>query len=126
MNDEEYIEISNKYIYQRKSTKSLIISPTKENNNSFINRIINKSFRISPKNSNENSLIKKYDSTPIKTKKGHHRYGSCGEFVIDEYNNYVIEKKEIDKKIINTPLINDINYEQNSFNDNNIYYENYI
>ena len=125
MNEEEYIEVSKKYISARKSTKSLIISPSKENDNSFINKIINESIdrSLSSKQSNENPLIKKYDSTPVKPKKGHHRYGSCGEFVINKYNNYEIEKKEKEENI--TPLMKDIKYEQNTNNDD-IYYENYI
>ena len=115
MNEEEYIEASKKYIQLRKSTKNLIISPSKENDNSFINKIINDSFylSLSPKN-----LIKKYESTPIRPKKGHHRYGSCGEFVINKYNNYEIQKKEKDKNFIETPLY--------FGNNKDIYYENYI
>ena len=117
MNEEEYLEVSKKYIQLRKSTKSLIISPSKENDNSFINKIINDSFylSLSPKN-----IIKKYESTPIRPKKGHHRYGSCGEFVINKYNNYEIQKKEKEKdeNFIETPLY--------IGNNKDIYYENYI
>ena len=72
INNEEYIESSKNYITLRKSSKNLIITPTKENDNSFVNKIINKTIRPFPKNANENSIIKKYDSTPIRTKKGHH------------------------------------------------------
>ena len=114
MNDEEYLELSNQYIIQRKSTKSLIISPTKQNDNSYINNIIKDTFSLSPKNSKENPLIKKYDSTPIKTKKGHHRYGSCGEFIVNKKNEYEIKNN----------LMNDIKCEKNC--DNDIMYENYI
>ena len=122
MNDEEYLEVSKKYILQRKSTKSLILSPSKENDYSFINKIINESIEISlsPKKSRENHLIKKFYSTPITTKKGHHRYGSCGEFVINKNNNYEIQKIEKEENI--SPLINDFKCEQK---DNDIvYYEN--
>ena len=72
MNDNEYLESSKNYISLRKSTKNLIISPTKENDNSYINKIINKEVNLShsPKNSKDNQLIKKFDSTPIKTVKG--------------------------------------------------------
>ena len=126
MNEEEYLEASKKYILLRKSTKSLIISPSKENDNSFINKIINENIGLSysPKNSKpkENPLIKKYDSTPVRPKKGHHRYGSCGEFVINEYNKYEIKKKEKEENI-NIPLIKEC--EQKGNNDD-IYYENYI
>ena len=101
MNEEEYLEASKNYILLRKSKKNLIISPSKENDVSFVNRIINKSFSdsYSPKNSNtkENPLIKKYDSTPVKPKKGHHRYGSCGEFVINNYDKYEIKKRDKDE-----------------------------
>ena len=66
MNEEEYLEASKKYILLRKTTKSLIISPSKENDNSFINKIINENFGLSysPKNSKskENPLIKKYSN----------------------------------------------------------------
>ena len=116
MNDEEYLELSNKYIIQRKLTKSLIISPTKQNDNSYINKIIKDSLSLSPKNSKDNPLIKKYDSTPIKTKKGHHRYGSCGEFIVNKKNEYEIEIKEKEKNY----LMNDIKC------DNDVMYENYI
>ena len=122
MNDEEYLEVSKKYILQRKSTKSLILSPSKENDYSFINKIINESIEISlsPKKSRENHLIKKFDSTPITTKKGHHRYGSCGEFVINKNKNYEIQKIEKEENI--SPFINDFKCEQK---DNDIvYYEN--
>ena len=120
MNEEEYLEVSNKYILQRKSTKSLIISPTKQNDNSYINNIIKDSFSFSHKSSKENHFIKKYESTPIKTKKEHHRYGSCGEFIINKKNEYEIEIKEEDKN----NLMKDIKCETNF--DNDIIYENYI
>ena len=120
MNEEEYLEVSNKYILQRKTTKSLIISPTKQNDNSYINNIIKDSFSFSHKSSKENHLIKKYESTPIKSKKGHHRYGSCGEFIINKKNEYEIEIKEEDKN----NLMKDIKCETNY--DNDIIYENYI
>ena len=121
MNDDEYLESSKKYIFSKKSTKNLIISPTKENDNSYINKIINEEFNIShsPKNSKENQLIKKYDSTPIRPKKGHHRYGSCGEFVLNKNNN----KYEI--KTNSTPSKKDIKCGQN-LNGDDIFYENYI
>ena len=121
MNDDEYLESSKKYISSKKSTKNLIISPTKENDNSYINKIINEEFNIShsPKNSKENQLIKKYDSTPIRPKKGHHRYGSCGEFVLNKNNN----KYEI--KTNSTPSKKDIKCGQN-LNGDDIFYENYI
>ena len=121
MNDNEYIESSKNYISLRKSTKNLIISPTKENDNSYINKIINKEVNLShsPKNSKDNQLIKKFDSTPIKTVKGHHRYGSCGEFVLNKNNN----KYEI--KTSNTPLMKDIKCGQN-LKSEDIFYENYI
>ena len=121
MNDNEYLESSKNYILLRKSTKNLIISPTKENDNSYINKIINKELNLShsPKNSKDNQLIKKFDSTPIKTIKGHHRYGSCGEFVLNKNNN----KYEI--KTSNTPLMKDIKCGQN-LKSEDIFYENYI
>ena len=121
MNDNEYLESSKNYISLRKSTKNLIISPTKENDNSYINKIINKEVNLShsPKNSKDNQLIKKFDSTPIKTVKGHHRYGSCGEFVLNKNNN----KYEI--KTSNTPLMKDIKCGQN-LKSEDIFYENYI
>ena len=121
MNDDEYLESSKKYIFSKKSTKNLIISPTKENDNSYINKIINEEFNIShsPKNSKENQLIKKYDSTPIRPKKGHHRYGSCGEFVLNKNNN----KYEI--KTNSTTSKKDIKCGQN-LNGDDIFYENYI
>ena len=121
MNDDEYLESSKKYISSKKSTKNLIISPTKENDNSYINKIINEEFNIShsPKNSKENQLIKKYDSTPIRPKKGHHRYGSCGEFVLNKNNN----KYEI--KTNSTTSKKDIKCGQN-LNGDDIFYENYI
>ena len=130
INNEEYIESSKKYISSRKSTKNLIITPTKESENSFVNKIIKINLGLSPKNSN---IIKKYDSSPIRTKKGHHRYGSCGEFgkeVLNKYNNAYKDKKakENEKNNINMPLINDIKCENNSYSNNNddIFYENYI
>ena len=121
MNDNEYLESSNNYIILRKSTKNLIISPTKENDNSYINKIINEELNLShsPKNSKDSLLIKKFDATPIETKKGHHRYGSCGELVLNKNNN----KYEI--KTNNTPLMKDIKCGQNIKNDD-IIYENYI
>ena len=121
MNDDEYLESSKKYISSKKSKKNLIISPTKENDNSYINKIINEEFNIShsPKNSKENQLIKKYDSTPIRPKKGHHRYGSCGEFVLNKNNN----KYEI--KTNSTTSKKDIKCGQN-LNGDDIFYENYI
>ena len=121
MNDDEYLESSNNYISLRKSTKNLIISPTKENDNSYINKILNEELNLShsPKNTKDNPLIKKFDSTPIKTKKGHHRYASCGEFVLNKNNN----KYEI--KTNNTPLMKDIKCGQN-IKSEDIFYENYI
>ena len=121
MNDDEYVESSKKYILMKKSTKNLIISPTKENDNSYINKIIKEEINMShsPKNSKENPLIKKFDSTPIKTRKGHHRYGSCGEFVLNKSNN----KQEI--KTSSTPLMQDFKCGQN-LNNEDIFYENYI
>ena len=112
MNEEEYIEASKKYIQLRKSTKNLIISPSKENDNSFINKIINDSFYLSPKN------VIQYDDKPVKPKKRHHRYESCGEFVVNKYNKYEIKKKEKNENIIETPL--------QKGNIKDIYYENYI
>ena len=121
MNDDEYVESSKKYILMKKSTKNLIISPTKENDNSYINKIIKEEINMShsPKNSKENPLIKKFDSTPIKKRKGHHRYGSCGEFVLNINNN----KQEI--KTSSTHLIQDFKCGQN-LNNEDIFYENYI
>ena len=129
INNQEYIESSKNYITKRKSCKNLIIPPAKEQDNSFINKIINKNVRLSLKNSDENSLIKKYDSMPIPRKKGHHRYGSCGEIgkdILNKYNNDYSQKntKEYEKNQINFPMIKDIK-EQNSNNDD-ILYENYI
>ena len=90
INNQEYIESSKNYITKRKSCKNLIIPPAKEQDNSFINKIINKNVRLSLKNSDENSLIKKYDSMPIPRKKGHHGYGSCGEIGKDILNKYLV------------------------------------
>ena len=121
MNDDEYLESSKNYISLRNSKENLIVSPTKENDNSYINKIINEELKFShsPKNSKESPIIKKYESAPIKKMKGHRRYGSYGEFVLNKNNN----KYEI--KADNTPLINDLKCGQN-LKSEDIFYENYI
>ena len=133
MNEEEYQEISKKYISLRKSSKNLIITPTK-NNDDLINKIINNKLKFSPKCNNkkfENIPFKKYESTPIK---GHHRYISCGEMKTDFLNKFdkknkfkknENEKNENLNKENNNSLLIDRNYpKKNIFEDIN--YENYI
>ena len=133
MNDEEYNETSQKYITFKKSSKNLIVSPTKKNDE-FINNIINnKKINLSPK-TNKKSLKKidiplfKNESTPIKC---HMRYGSCEEInseLLKKYNNEnKSHKKENENghNLINSPLIKSLPSDI-KINNEIINYENYI
>jgi len=133
MNDEEYNETSEKYITFKKSSKNLIVSPTKKNDE-FINNIINnKKINLSPK-TNKKTLknidipLLKHESTPIKS---HMRYGSCEEInceILKKYNNEnKSHKKENENgnNLINSPLIKSLPSDI-KVNNEIINYENYI
>ena len=131
MNDEEYKEMSNKYKSLRKSSKTLIVTPTKKLDE-FVNRIINKKYNRSPSNKNINKNLKENeipinDSTP---KKRHQRFCSC-ELISRENLNIQNDGDKSPKlnneseKIINSPLINTASSENNA-NNENINYGNYI
>ena len=133
MNDEEYNETSEKYITFKKSSKNLIVSPTKKNDE-FINNIINnKKINLSPK-TNKKTLknidipLLKHESTPIKC---HMRYGSCEEInceILKKYNNEnKSHKKENENgnNLINSPLIKSLPSDI-KVNNEIINYENYI
>ena len=125
MNDEEYQEGSQKYISLRKSSKNLIITPTKENDE-IINKVINGKNNYSPKTSGkklqDNSSIHRFESTPIKGNYIHNRYGSCGEIKTEYLNKF---DKEKSKKQNNKSLFSGISSE-NNINKDKINYENYI
>ena len=125
MNDEEYQEGSQKYISLRKSSKNLIITPTKENDE-IINKVINKKNNYSPKTSGkklqDNSSFHRFESTPIKGNYIHSRYGSCEEFKTEYLNKF---DKEKNKKQNNKSLFSGISSE-NNINNDKINYENYI
>ena len=125
MNDEEYQEGSQKYISLRKSSKNLIITPTKENDE-IINKVINGKNNHSPKTSGkklqDNSSFHRFESTPIKGNYIHNRYGSCGEIKTEYLNKF---DKEKSKKQNNKSLFSGISSE-NNINNDKINYENYI
>ena len=125
MNDEEYQEGSQKYISLRKSSKNLIITPTKENDE-IINKVINGKNNYSPKTSGkklqDNSSFHRFESTPIKGNYIHNRYGSCGEIKTEYLNKF---DKEKSKKQNNKSLFSGISSE-NNINNDKINYENYI
>ena len=125
MNDEEYQEGSQKYISLRKSSKNLIITPTKENDE-IINKVINGKNNYSPKTSGkklqDNSSFHRFESTPIKGNYIHNRYGSCGEIKTEYLNKF---DKEKNKKQNNKSLFSGISSE-NNINNDKINYENYI
>jgi hypothetical protein len=125
MNDEEYQEGSQKYISLRKSSKNLIITPTKENDE-IINKVINGKNNYSPKTSGkklqDNSSFHRFESTPIKGNYIHNRYGSCGEIKTEYLNKF--DKEKI-KKQNNKSLFSGISSE-NNINNDKINYENYI
>jgi hypothetical protein len=128
MNDEEYNETSNKYRSFKKSSKNLIITPTKKNDE-FINKIIH---NFSPKNKKLKEIelpisYAKSVSTPIKIK-GHQRVCSCGIMKKGKFlmsNNKEDKSEKLSEKIINSPLINTDSIE-NKVNNKIINYENYI
>ena len=129
MNDEEYQTMSKKYISLKKSSKNLIATPTKKNDE-IINKVINIKVNFSPKTTGKNLKeinipFKKIESKAIK---GHHRNISCGEIntvsnnLMNKFNN---TKKEKTENLISTPSITSFSYKQ-TINKENINYENYI
>ena len=135
MNEEEYQEISKNYISFRKSSKNLIISPTKKNDE-IISKVINQKYKFSPKANNQKAKefeslpFKKFESAPTK---GHHRYNSCGEISTDILNKYdkkvKLKKNENEKNenlnnASNKALIDQLITKRNIIEDIN--YENYI
>ena len=126
MNDEEYQEVSKNYITRRKSSKNLIITPTKKNNE-IINKVINKKSDVSPK-SDFNSIkeieykkekdlpITRNQSNPIKHL--HRKYVSFNLKNNEALNENIINKSKKEKnELIDTTFVN---------NKDNIYYENFI
>ena len=125
MNDEQYQKMSKSYISLRKSSKNLIMTPTK-NNDEIINKVINKK-NFSPKTSEKrlkemDIQFKKFESAKIK---GHHRYGSCGEISSEILNKYNKENKlNKNDNLTFSSSFTSFSYEQ--IDKDNINYENYI
>ena len=115
MNDEEYQEMANNYITKRKSSKTLIRNPRK--NNELINKVIKRNeCCLSPKLNNKalkdiNFPISKLESTQIKH---HHRYES---FEAKNKDIFKYKKEKSDNLIRNQNVYD---------NNNNICYENSI
>ena len=122
MNDEQYQKVSKRYISLRKSSKNIIMTPTKKNDE-IINKVIKKK-NFSPKTSDKtlkemDTPFKRYESTPMK---GHHRAGSCGEISSEILNKYNKEKNK--SNVAFSPSFTSFSYE--NVDKDNINYENYI
>ena len=122
MNDEQYQKVSKRYISLRKSSKNIIMTPTKKNDE-IINKVIKKK-NFSPKTSDKtlkemDTPFKRYESTPMK---GHHRAGSCGEISSEILNKYNKENNKSNAAF--SPSFTSFSYDK--VDKDNIEYENYI